>query len=306
MIDDVQLNFSPGSLLALNIILAVMMFGVSLSLSPQDFRRIAKSPQAPLLGLAAQFVLLPFLTCLLTILLQPHPSLALGMILVSACPGGNFSNIITFMARGNLAVSVSMTAVSSVLAVVMTPFNFSFYAWLNPATHQVMTDIKLDPMHMVGLILVVVGVPLGAGMFCGQRFPVLRDRSETIMRRISLLVFLAFVGLAFGKNWDLFIEYAGELVFLVIVHNLMALSLGGGLAALFRQPEADRRAITLEIGIQNSGLGLTLLFTFMSQLGGAILITAFWGVWHLVSGLLIAGYWGRHPVATLEKVADVG
>ncbi len=306
MIDDVQLNFSPGSLVTLNIILALMMFGVSLSLSPQDFRRIAKSPQAPLLGLTAQFALLPFLTYLLTMLLKPHPTLALGMILVSACPGGNFSNIITFMARGNLAVSVSMTAVSSVLAVVMTPFNFSFYAWLNPATHQVMSDIQLDPWHMVGLVLVVVGVPLVAGMFCGQRFPVLRDRSETIMRRISLLVFLAFVGLAFGKNWDLFIEYAGGLAFLVIVHNLMALSLGGGLAALFRQPEADRRAITLEIGIQNSGLGLTLLFTFMSQLGGAILITAFWGVWHLVSGLLIASYWGRRPVATLEKAADVG
>jgi len=169
----------------------------------------------------------------------------------------------------------------------------------------VMSDIKLDPWNMVGLVLAVVGLPLVAGMLCGQRFPTLRIRSEKIMRRNSLVVFLAFVGLAFSKNWDLFVEYAGGLAFLVIVHNLMALSLGSGLAALFRQPEADRRAITLEIGIQNSGLGLTLLFTFMSQLGGAILITAFWGVWHLVSGLLIAGYWGRRPVAELETASDV-
>jgi len=306
MPDDVQLNFSPGSLVTLNIILAVMMFGVSLSLSPQDFKRIVKSPQAPLIGLAAQFLLLPFLTYLLTLVLQPHPSLALGMILVSACPGGTFSNIITFMARGNLAVSVSMTAVASVLAVVMTPFNFAFYAWLNPVTSKVMNEIRLDPWHMVGLVFAVVGVPLVAGMFCGQRFPAIRDRSETIMRRVSLVVFLGFVGLAFSRNWDLFVQHAGGLAVLVIVHNLMALGLGNRLATLCRQPEVDRRAITLEIGIQNSGLGLTLLFTFMPQLGGAILITAFWGVWHLVSGLLIAGYWGCRPISVLETTSDVG
>ena len=306
MIDDVQLDFSPGSLVALNVILAVMMFGVSLSLTVQDFKRIARSPQAPVLGLAAQFLLLPFLTYVLTRVLQPHPSLALGMILVSACPGGNFSNIITFMARGNLAVSVSMTAVSSVLAVVMTPFNFAFYAWLNPDTNKVMTDVALDPWQMVGLVLAVIGLPLVLGMACGQRFPTMRERSETVMRRVSLVVFLAFVGMAFSRNWDLFVQYSGTLVMLVVIHNLMALSVGYSLASIFRQPPADRRAITLEIGIQNSGLGLTLLFTFMSQLGGAILITAFWGVWHLVSGLLIAAYWGRRPPQSTEPASDVG
>jgi len=306
MIDDVQLDFSPGSLVALNVILAIMMFGVSISLTVQDFKRIARSPQAPVLGLAAQFLLLPFLTYLLTRLLQPHPSLALGMILVSACPGGNFSNIITFMARGNLAVSVSMTAVSSVLAVVMTPFNFSFYAWLNPDTNKVMADVALDPWQMVGLVLAVIGMPLILGMACGQRFPAMRERSETVMRRLSLVIFLTFVGMAFSRNWDLFVQYAGTLVMLVVIHNLLALSVGYSLASIFHQPPADRRAITLEIGIQNSGLGLTLLFTFMPQLGGAILITAFWGVWHLVSGLLIAAWWGRRPVPLSESVSDVG
>ena len=304
MIDDVQLNFSPESLIVLNAILALMMFGVSLNLSPNDFKRIAKSPQAPAIGLVAQFVLLPFLTCLLTLLLKPHPSLALGMILVSSCPGGSFSNIITFIARGNLAVAVSMTAVSSLLAVVVTPLNFVFYAWMNPATRDVMTQVKLDPRSMVALVFTVVGLPLLLGMFCGQRFPTLKAKSETAMRAISLVVFFGFVGLAFSKNWALFITHAGGLALLVVARNLMGL--GFCLATLFRQPEADRRAITLEIGIQNSGLGLTLLFTFMSGLGGAILSAAFWGIWHLVSGLLIAVFWGRRPVIATEAITDVG
>ncbi len=305
MIDDVRIDFSPQSLIAMNVILAFMMFGVSMHLSPQDFRRVIRSPRAPVIGLAAQFLLLPFATWLLTLLLRPHPSLALGMILVSACPGGNFSNIMTFMARGNLAVSVSMTAVSSLLAAVMTPLNFSLYAWLNPSTRQVMQDVHLQPWQMVALVTAVIGVPLVAGMTCGQLFPGFRRRSETPMRRISLTIFLGFVGLAFSKNWDLFLEYGLLLAFLVILHNALALGLGYFLAWLFREPEADRRAITLEIGIQNSGLGLTLLFTFMPQLGGAVLITAFWGIWHLISGLIVAGWWGRHPASACPAPAPV-
>jgi len=303
MIDDVQLEFSSGSLVALNLILATMMFGVSLGLKPTDFKRIIQSPQAPAIGLLAQCFLLPLLTFLLTLVLQPHPSLAIGMILVAACPGGNFSNIMTFIARGSLAVSVSMTAVASLLAVISTPTLFAFYARLNPATSELMTQVQLEPLNLMGLVLVVIGLPILAGMYCGGRFPALKAKSEGVMRVVSLIVFFGFVALAFSKNWDLFVAHYDKLVFLVVIHNLMALLLGFSLATLFRQPEADRRAITLEIGIQNSGLGLTLLFTFMPQLGGAILITAFWGVWHLVSGLVIAGYWGRRPVPT-PLVAD--
>jgi len=303
MIDDVQLEFSSGSLVALNMILATMMFGVSLGLRPADFKRIIRSPQAPAIGLLAQCLLLPLLTFLLTLVLQPHPSLAIGMILVAACPGGNFSNIMTFIARGSLAVSVSMTAVVSLVAVISTPALFAFYARLNPATSELMTQVQLAPLNMMGLVLVVIGLPILAGMVCGGRFPALKAKSEGVMRIVSLVVFFGFVALAFSKNWDLFLAHYDKLVFLVVIHNLMALLLGFSLATLFRQPEADRRAITLEVGIQNSGLGLTLLFTFMPQLGGAILITAFWGVWHLISGLAIASYWGRRPIPT-PQVAD--
>lgn len=297
MLDDVQLEFSPTSLVVLNGILAVMMFGVSLGLRRADFTRIVRAPQAPGIGLLAQCVLLPLMTFLLTLVLRPHPSLALGMILVAACPGGNFSNIMTFIARGNLAVSVSMTAVVSLLAVVTTPVLFAFYAGLTPETAALVTQIRLQPLQMMGLVLLVVAVPIVAGMYCGSRFPRLKDRSEGVMRVVSLGIFFTFVVIAFSKNWELFLAHYDRLMALVVIHNLLALVLGYALARLFRQPPADRRAITLEVGIQNSGLGLTLLFTFMPQLGGAILITAFWGVWHLVSGLALATYWSRRVIS---------
>lgn len=303
MLDNVQIEFSTNSLIALNAILAMMMFGVSLGLRPGDFKRVVRSPQAPGIGLVAQCLMLPFLTYLLTLVLRPEPSLAIGMILVSACPGGNFSNIITFIARGSLAVSVSMTAVASLLAVITTPTLFAYYTWLNPATAELMTQVQLDPVNMMGLVLLVIGIPIIAGMYCGQRFPDLNRKSEGIMRTGSLIIFLGFVGLACSKNWGVFVDHWHQLLLLVVIHNSMALAIGYLMATLFRQGEADRRAITLEVGIQNSGLGLTLLFTFMPQLGGAILITAFWGVWHLISGLAIASYWGRRPIK--EAITDV-
>ncbi|NNE01381.1 MAG: bile acid:sodium symporter family protein, partial [Pirellulaceae bacterium] len=286
----------------LNVILALMMFGVSLGLRRADFVRIVRSPKAPAIGLLAQCILLPLLTFLLTLILRPQPSIALGMMLVAACPGGNFSNIMTFIARGSVAVSVSMTAVVSLLAVITTPTLFAFYARLNPNTADLVTEIQLEPLQMMALVLVVIAVPILLGMYCGGRFPKLQAKSEKTMRIVSLIIFFAFVVIAFSNNWDLFLSHYDKLVGLVLLHNSLALGLGYGLATLFGQPPADRRAITLEVGIQNSGLGLTLLFTFMPQLGGAILITAFWGIWHLVSGLALASYWGRRPLPEVTVV----
>ena len=134
MLDSVKIQFDPNSLLVLNIIIAVMMFGVSLTLRVADFQRVVRQPRAPLAGLFAQFLLLPALTTLATWAFDIRADLAMGMILVSTCPGGTFSNLVTWMARGNVAVSVSMTAISSVAATVLTPLNFAFYAHLNPHT----------------------------------------------------------------------------------------------------------------------------------------------------------------------------
>ncbi|MGP4788390.1 bile acid:sodium symporter family protein [Psychrobacter sp. 1Y11] len=287
--------FNPASLIVLNVILALMMFGVSLTLRFEDFKRIILAPVAPIAGLFAQFLLLPLATCLFTWALNIEPELALGMILVASCPGGSFSNIMTWLGRGNVAVSVSMTAVSSLAATVLTPLNFAFYGWLNPHTREYLTQITLEPSSILLLVLLVLAVPLVLGMLTGRKFPNLVARSEKPLRIISLLVFLAFVAIAFSNNFDLFIERFHSFFWLVVAHNLLALLLGYGMGTALKLPVADRRAVTMEVGIQNSGLGLVILFTFFPQAGSMMLITAFWGVWHLVSGLTLSQIWARRP-----------
>ena len=287
------MEFDPASLILLNVIMACMMFGVSLSLRLEDFKRIALAPIAPLAGLVAQFLLLPLATCLFTWALRIDPELALGMILVASCPGGSFSNIMTWLARGNVAVSVSMTAVSSLAATVLTPLNFAFYGWLNPHTREYLTQITLEPGGILLLVLLVLALPLVLGMVTGRKLPGLVERSEKPLRIISLLVFLGFVAIAFSNNFGLFLERFHSFFWLVVFHNLMALSLGYGMGMLLRLPVADRRAVTMEVGIQNSGLGLVILFTFFPEAGGMMLITAFWGVWHLVSGITLSQIWAR-------------
>lgn len=288
-----EVQFSSENLLILNVILAFMMFGVSLSLTGEDFRRVLKRPDAPIVGLLAQFVLLPAATCLTTWFFEVDPEMALGMILVASCPGGSFSNIMTWLARANVAVSVSMTAVSSLVAMVMTPFNFALYGWLNPNTRSMLTEIQLDSMNILILVALVLGLPLLVGMMTGKLFPRFAASAEKPMRVITLLVLLLFVGVAFGNNMDVFLATADRIVILVVLQNLLALGMGAFAGGLTGLPRQDRRAITMEVGIQNSGLGLAILFTFFPEASGMILIAAFWGVWHLISGLLLAWWWSR-------------
>ncbi|SFR65930.1 bile acid:Na+ symporter, BASS family [Marinobacter daqiaonensis] len=296
MQSSLTVQFDPASLVTLNAILALMMFGVSLNLKPADFRRVLTIPRAPIAGLFAQFLLLPLATCLFTWALEIDPELALGMILVASCPGGSFSNIMTWLGKGSVAVSVSMTAVSSLAATVMTPLNFAFYGWLNPHTRGYLQEISLQPENVLLLVLLVLAVPLILGMVTGSRFPKLAVRSEKPLRFISLLVFLAFVAIAFMNNVGLFLERFHTFFWLVVGHNLIALTLGFAMARLMKLSVPDQRAVTMEVGIQNSGLGLVILFTFFPDAGGMMLITAFWGVWHLVSGLILSQIWSRRPI----------
>jgi BASS family bile acid:Na+ symporter len=293
MYDQVDVAFSPENLIALNVILACMMFGVSLRLSGEDFMRVIRQPVAPVAGLIAQFLLLPLATCLVTWHLAVAPELALGMILVASCPGGTFSNVMTWLGKASVPVSVSMTAVSSLAAVVMTPFNFAFYGNLNPHTSALLRDISLDPVNMFLLVGLVLAVPMFLGMQAGKRFPALAEKAEKPMRFIALAIFMLFVGIAFARNYDLFLQFVDEIFVLVVGHNLLALLLGAFSGWLIRLPRDERRAVTMEVGIQNSALGLSVLFTFFPQAGGMMLITAAWGVWHLISGLALAGIWSR-------------
>lgn len=293
VIDQVRLNFSAQGLLIINAAIGLMMFGVALELKLDDFNRIFAAPKAPMIGLGSQFILLPAFTFLLTLILRPPPSIALGMILVASCPGGNLSNIVTYLARGNCAVSVSMTAVSTAAAVFMTPFNLALWGSLNPDTLNILKKVSLSPFDVFVNIFIILGIPLITGLALSRIFPSLVESVRKPFKIISLVFFIAIVVAALGANWQNFIDYVGLVFIGVLIHNALALNLGFWTGRLFRLSEQDVRAVSIEVGIQNSGLGLVLIFNFFDGLGGMAIITAWWGIWHIIAGLIAAFIFSR-------------
>ncbi len=292
-IDEITLNFSPASLTLLNAILAVVMFSIAIDLKSDDFKRVGNAPKPLIIGLFSQFLVLPALTYLLLIIAEPRPSIALGLILVAACPGGNISNFITHRAGGNAALSVSMTAFSTIGAIILTPLNIALWGSLYGPTREILQKTSIDPIQIlitVGLMLVL---PLIVGVQLHMRKPDLTRKIRRPMQWIAMAIFIAFVVLALLANWEFFLKFAGELAGLVIIHNALALA-GGWLIATFSGVSPyNRRAITIETGIQNSGLGLVLIFTFFGGLGGMAVAAAFWGIWHAISGLILATLFAR-------------
>ena len=294
-VDEITLNFSRSTILLLNVILGFIMFGIALDVKVADLQRVVRNPRGPVIGLLAQFLALPALTYLLTQLIDPAPSIALGMILVGSCPGGNISNFIAHMASGNTMLSIGMTAVSTIAATVLTPLNFAFWGSLDPETNALLTQVRLDPVELVLTIALLLAVPVAAGMTLRQRRPELAQRLYRPMRTGSMVFFILFVIAAFVSNWQNFLDYVGLVVLAVLVHNGLALASGYAAAAATRLPERDRRAIAIEVGIQNSALALALIFAFFDGLGGMALVAAWWGVWHIISGMSLAWVWGRRP-----------
>jgi BASS family bile acid:Na+ symporter len=301
-LDAIRLNFNPESLQLLNWILAFIMFGVALELKMADFVRLKDNPKGSVVGIASQFILLPAFTFLLIVILQPHPSLALGMVLVAACPGGNISNFLTHLARGNTALSVSLTAVGTVLAIITTPLNLSLWAGLYPPTSGLLKEVSLDAWNMIGAIVTLAGIPLLLGMAVNHYVPKVAAVLSKGVKPVSIFIFLGFVVLAFSNNYQHFTEHIGKVVVLVLIHNAVALATGFFAAKWSGLGLADQRTISIETGIQNSGLGLILIFRFFDGMGGMALVAAWWGIWHIVSGLSLALLWARwQPATALAK-----
>lgn len=296
-IDAIVLNFSPTSLTILNLVLAVVMFSIALELKPNDFKRLLHAPKALMTGVFAQFILLPALTFCLVLVTNPQPSIALGLILVSACPGGNISNFITYRAGGNAALSVSLTAVSTVAAIFMTPANIAFWGSLYGPTRAILQETAIDPVSVAVTVGFMLVLPLCLGMLLNVRRSDIASRLRTPLQYLSMGIFIAFVALALASNWALFLQYATAVAALVFLHNALALAGGYGAATLAGLSAFDRRSITIETGIQNSGLGLILIFGFFNGLGGMAIVAAFWGMWHILSGILLAALMARTPAA---------
>ncbi len=290
-VDQVRLNFNPRNLILVNIILGIIMFGVALDIKIEDFKSVLNKPKAPLIGLLGQFILLPAVTYLLTIWIKPIPSVALGMILVASCPGGNISNFITYLANGNVYLSITMTAISTAVAVFMTPFNLYFWGTLNPHTAPIYHAVHVNPWQMFITIVVILGIPLTLGILIAKKYPLFAERARKPFKIFGIIVFTAIIVFALKANWDLFPKYVGYIAVLVFIHNASALLVGYLAARGAGLDSKDARAVSIEVGIQNSALGLVIVFTFFQGLGGMAMITAWWGIWHIIAGLSVAAFW---------------
>ena len=304
-IDALNVTMNGGSTL-LNAVLALVMFGVALGIKPKTFVDIVKSPKSIITGIACQLVLLPALTLLLIMAMGNliSPMIALGMILVASCPGGNISNFITSLSRGNSELSVSLTAFNTAACVFTTPLNFAFWGklYLNFAgNHGIgsLPELQIPLGEIFHSIFIIMGIPLILGMLCGQYLPKVANILKKPLQYLSVAVFVAMVIIIFTGNLDAFMVCIKYIFLIVLIHNLLALGIGFGTSTLLKLPYKDRRTVTIETGIQNSGLGLILLLNpnifpdtgAWANNGGMLVITAWWGVWHIISGLTLAYTW---------------
>ena len=304
-LDALNVTMNGGSTL-LNLVLAFVMFGVALGIKPQTFVDIVKNPKSIITGIVCQLVLLPALTLIL-IMICGHwisPMIALGMILVASCPGGNISNFITSLSKGNSELSVSLTAFNTAACVFTTPLNFAFWGkmYLNFAgNHGIgsLPELQIPLGEIFQSIFIIMGIPLVLGMLCGQYLPKVANVLRKPLQYLSIAVFIAMVVIIFTGNLDVFMKCIRYIFLIVLLHNLLALGIGFGTSTILKLPYKDRRTLTIETGIQNSGLGLILLLNpnifpetgAWANNGGMLVITAWWGVWHIISGLTLAFLW---------------
>ena len=310
-LDALNVNLGAGEMFVVNIILAFVMFGVALSIKLQTFKDVFKNPKSFLLGVFLQWFALPALTCILAIVLNPFitPMIAIGMILVASCPGGNISNFISSLSKGNIELSVSMTTVTTAFASFITPFNFWFWGTLYFRFAAVKADVptlEIPFADMLHQILLILGLPIIVGVVFARYFPNAAKKIAKPAQILSILLFIAMVSVsisqvlsAFEQKWSVYASILAALV-VVIIHNATALGAGYFTAKLGKVQTADRRSLTIETGIQNSGLGLALLFNpliFPTDVwdhnGGMVIITALWGIWHIISGLSVATIFRR-------------
>ncbi|TXI61786.1 MAG: bile acid:sodium symporter family protein [Limnohabitans sp.] len=295
-VDEIRLNFNPASLAVLNAVLAFLMFGIALDTRAEDFRRLLRMPMAFAVGIVAQFLFLPAITFVLTLIMQPGPSIALGMILVACCPPGNVSNILTHRANGNVALSVSMTAVSNTISIVAMPLNLAFWGSIHPTASGLLRSIALDPMQMLVHILMIIGVPFVLGIACARQFPRWTERFKKPLRILSFLTLIGFIVGAIAGNWRYFLDYVGLVLLVVALHDALAFGLGWTVARAARLSDYDSRAMSIEVGIRNAGLGLGIIFSFFDGLGGMAVVAGVWGFWDIIAGLLLAAWWARRPL----------
>lgn len=315
-IDGASLNMTSGAGLIMSIVLGIVMFGIALGIKGETLKGIFTKPKSIITGIILQWLGLPLVTFLLIIAFNHFltPMVCLGMILVASCPGGNISNFMSSLSHSNVELSVSLSAVSTVCSPVITPFNFWFWGNLylkfaSLSKSIVLPDLEIPFSEIFRTVFLILAIPVILGIVFSKYLPKAAEKMKKPLRIFSLLVFAAMVIGMFTQNWDVIKKYVGFIFLIVLVHNACAFGTGAIGSGLMKLPRRDRRTIAIEVGIQNSGLGLTLLLNpaiFKPEIwnnpetgimyGGMLCITSWWGIWHIISGLALSAYYRKRPL----------
>ncbi|MCP5089727.1 MAG: bile acid:sodium symporter family protein [Gammaproteobacteria bacterium] len=286
-LDSLRIVLDPIGQAGVALALMLVMFSVALGLRVDDFRFLRDQSALFLGGVVAQVLLLPFITYLLIIIMAPPASIALGMIVVACCPGGAVSNLLTYLSRGNVAVSVALTATSSMLAAILTPASILFWSHAYGPTSSLLETLDVSPYLFLAQTTFLLAVPLALGMTIAAKAP---DVAERIKRRATLLGSSVLVGViiyGIAYFYEILFPVLSVLGIVVVLHNAVAFATGAAAGMVLSRVAATRRALTFEIGIQNAGLALVILLSQLKGLGGAAAMAAAWGVWDLIAGGLI-------------------
>jgi BASS family bile acid:Na+ symporter len=287
-LDGLRIVLDPMGQAGVALALMLVMFGVALGLRARDFSVLLAEPSLYVGGIVAQVVLLPLVTFGLVHLISPPPSIALGMIVVACCPGGSVSNLLTYLSRGDVAVSVALTATSSMLAALLTPASTLFWAQAYEPTATLLASLEVSPLLFIGQTTLLLAIPLAAGMILAARAP---DVAERIRKRTTVAgaaVLGATIVYGIIYFYPILWPAAGLLVSITALHNTAAFATGAVAGRVLSKRTSARRALTFEVGIQNSGLALIILLSQLKGVGGAAAIAAVWGVWHLIAGGVLA------------------
>ena len=284
----------------LSMVLATMVFSVALELRIEDFKRVAQTPKAVICGLIPQFLLLPIATWVATLWLDLPPNIEAAMILVAACPGGSLSNVVTHMGRGNTALSVSISAVASIIALFATPFNFSWMIATNPETASWLKELAIDSSGIYISLFLLLGVPLSLGLLASHRLPQLTERIRKPLGHFSLIALMLFIVAGLIKERQLLTLGLLPTLLLVVLHNASGLFFGWATSKVMGMGEKDRRAVMIEGGMQNSGLALGIIAVQFNSDLGMVTLASLWGIWHIVSGMSLAYVWRRKDARLLD------
>lgn len=292
-IDNLQIQLNQNQQFTLYGILAFLMFSIALDMRNADFERVWREPRPVWVGFLLMWVVIPFWCLVLVWLWQPPLSIALGVMLIAACPGGAVSNFATHWAGGTTALAVTTTTITTLSAVVTLPFIF----WVGTkiiSAGTVQTQISINFTELVKIVTILIFLPLCLGMFLAHYFPKFITKSKKIIKPLSLIIFILFIIGALLGNINNLKNYLYHIFWLNLVLNASAMLLGYCFSKLMKLSEAQARALTFESGLHNTALGLILVLTFFKGWGGMTLIIAWYGIWDLVTAFLLAWFWSQH------------